>query len=278
MSILRKGKSIYLWIIVEKMINDLRRNDFYLTDTEKQEWDNHNILYNTIWFYLNKGLKRKFPDVEYSDAAISAYKKLDCYKKSEILYHTNVGKVLISRNKQVLSADLMTGWWNPVSYYLGWSNRKLITEELLNSIPNDDNIVISWIVEKKGKDESSAKALLDFLKVIYTEGNIIPAPINWKGRGIDSWSYKLEEIKEGKSFNAKAWNKYICKEYEDFNDFIKQNKLEMYVKNDKIVSFWDKNNEPSKWTKATDDQWEAYFTNVKRAIEDRYYSINGDFR
>ena len=261
------------------MINDLRRNDFYLTDIEKEEWDNRNILYNTIWFYLNKGRISKFPDIEYCDAAISAYKKLECYKECKIIYHTNSGKVLISRNGKVLSADLMTGWWNPVSYYLGWSNRKFITENLLNSIPseNNDSVVVSWLVKKIEKDCASAKALLEFLKFIYTEGNIIPAPVNWKGRGIDAWPYKLKEIKEGKLDDAVAWKEYIRNTYEDFNDFIEQNKLQMYIKNEKIVSFWNENNEPRKWTEATDDQWKDYFTNAKSAIEDRCTRINSYF-
>ena len=270
------------------MINDLRRNDFYLTDEEKKEWDNRNILYNTIWFFLNK---KYFPDIEYCDAAIKAYKKLDCYKDCTILYHTNVGKVLVSNNGEVLSADLMTGWWNPVSYYLGWTNRKSITKELLDSIPvaKDDEKVISWITENKSKDNSSAKALLDFLGVIYTEGNIIPSPVNWKGRGIDAWPYKVEKIidafktekkEEKKLYDAIAWGKYICDNYEGidqiqkFNDFIKQNKLEMYIKDNEIISFWDKNNKPNKWTDATDEQWKDFFNNAKKAIEDRYKSIN----
>ena len=40
---------------------DIRLNDYYLDEKEREDWNNRNILYNTIWFYLNK---RGMPDIE----------------------------------------------------------------------------------------------------------------------------------------------------------------------------------------------------------------------
>lgn len=52
---------------------DIRLNDYYLDEKEREDWNNRNILYNTIWFYLNK---RGMPDIEYSDVAVNIYKKI----------------------------------------------------------------------------------------------------------------------------------------------------------------------------------------------------------
>lgn len=57
-------------------MQDLRRTDFYLTLEEQNNWDDNNILYNNIWFFINK---QKMPDIEYSDAAISIFKSQDFY-------------------------------------------------------------------------------------------------------------------------------------------------------------------------------------------------------
>lgn len=259
------------------IIKDLRRNNYYLTELEKKEWDERNILYNTLWFYLNKGIINSIPDVEYSDAAIESYKKIKCFSSWNTISHSPAGKVLVSNKGEILNADLMTGWWNPTKYYLGWDKRSDITEELLKEIPKEkcESEVIKWIKEKTSNSAESAIAFLNFLKVVYTEGNIIPAPINWKGRGIDSWADKLEKIiePEPKLEMAKKWNQYIKSYFGERKIFIKKNLLEMYIQNENVISPWGEN-EPDSWTKATDAQWKNFFENVRKSIVNRNESIN----
>lgn len=139
-----------------------------------------------------------------------------------------------------------------------------------------------WYVQKKNNAEiKDCIALLDFLNVVYTPGNIIPAPINWRpGRGLDSWEMKLTAIFQNKEgYCAKVWNNYINDIFKDnsreekLKSFIKANKLEMYFKDGNIgschiVSFWGED-KPYPLAKATTEQWGNYFRITKELISER---------
>lgn len=260
------------------MEEDLRVSDFYLTEEEKCDWHNNNILYNTLWF-----AQKKFrPDIEYSKGAISSYK--------EIPFYNNWGctngrrKVLISPNSHSITADLMTGWWNPFKYFLKLTikGRENAIEELLTTVPkkNDIGVTIEWVKKKNNAEIEDCIAMLDFLNVVYTSGNIIPAPINWRGQGIDSWEYKLHKIFQyqddsaSADTNAKAWDDYINDNFQGSRQsFIEENKLQMYFNGDdyddrNIVSFWGED-KPSFWPGATTKQWGSYFKKAKELIYER---------
>ena len=270
------------------MEQDLRVNDFYLTEEQKCDWHKRNILYNTLWFAQNKSY---MPDIEYSDLAISNYKEIPCYKDWGCIYHSGGGKVLITPKGKIITADLMTGWWNPFKYFLKLpiDGRQESMEKLLEEVPkekDEKDRIIKWIQEKNNAAKEECNALLDFLNVVYTSGNIIPDPINWiSGRGIDSWEYKLHKIFQyqddstSDDANVKAWNDYINDIFkknsleENRKFFIEENRLQMYFKDDKfkddhIVSFWGKKI-PSGIAAATTEQWGNYFKITKELISER---------
>lgn len=263
-------------------LEDLRRNDFYLTPEEREEWDKNNVLYNTVWFYVNKSCI--MPDMEYSDKAIEIYKSQEHFEKWGVMYHHHGGKNLIKPDNSAFNADIMTGWWNPFKYLIGKESRKHLTEELLGKIPKSKSLESDFdelgrqakINELAEKKTETWKALIDFLRVVYTAGNIIPAPRNWVGNGLDGWDNKLECIFNGPSdTNTDSWRAYIFEEYagkkdeDKYKTFISENKLEMYFdKNNEIISFWG-GNRPKSFNTATEEQWKEYFENAQNCIESR---------
>lgn len=268
------------------MEKDLRVSDyFYLNNQEKCGWHNNNILHNTLWFAKEKSYK---PDIEYSDCAIKSYRYIPFYNNWGYTNRSGRGKVLKTPEGKDITADLMTGWWNPFKYFLQITKnkgRKKSIEELLETVPkkNDIGVTIEWVQKKNNAEIKDCIALLDFLNVVYTPGNIIPAPINWKGRGIDSWEMKLTEIFKNQNdcsnANTNKWNKHIndifpgSSREEKLESFIKANKLEMYFKDGNIdschiVSFWGED-KPSLFTKATTEQWGNYFRITKELISER---------
>ena len=231
------------------------------------------------------------PDIEYSDVAVNIYKKNSFFKNWDCVYHYG-GKVLCNpKTGEAFNADVMTGWWNPFKYFMGMNSRKDISENLLKMIPpkNDDDEIVGWLQEYvKDADDEDCRALIEFLKIVYTAGNIIPAPLNWKGQGMDAWDCKmtciLENILENNSGNkvtcSGAWAEYIKNEYRGENDenklkdFIKVNKLEMYFKDSllkdlSLCSLWGDEDKPEVWTKASKKQWKNYLNNARKCIIDR---------
>ncbi len=84
---------------------------------------------------------------------------------------------------EYITADIMNGWWYcfKTIYKLNES-RKAFRNKHYNMLPRMVN----------SKEE---KTLEKYLKVVYTIGNMTPAPYNPGGRGygeIDFWEYKLE--------------------------------------------------------------------------------------
>lgn len=268
-------------IVKDNEISDLRYTDYYMTSSEKTEWDKHDIIYNSIWFYLKKGY-----DVEYGDKAIESYQLLTPYKDLQYVYHGTNGKVLIIDN-QPFNSDIMTGWWNPFRYCFIKDNqksRKDLSEELWKEIQTKEN-VIDWLSEhRKNKNYADmsdvdeailAKEFIEFLKVIYSEGNIIPAPKNWSGGGLDSWCYKLISIYgNDRTQQAKLWRIYR----DNYNgDFINDHALSMYFnKDDKepidLTCIWG-DSIPDSFEGATNKHWYNYFKNMREMIVKRNKEI-----
>lgn len=283
---------------------DIRRYDFYLSKKEQDEWDKRNILYNTLWFYLNKS--NKYPEVEYSDTVIDIYKFLSPFKDWEIVYH-GYGKVFDppkykhTGKRGRFCADIMTGWWNPFKICVGLSCRKNITNELLNEIPQNDDYK-KWLNDKIIKafpheDLKNSRNLREnipelvekitsFLEVVYTIGNIIPAPINWlSGSSLDSWDNKVTIIKKNLNSNLPVkdggsnigdWYRYIEEEYNNsFDEFLKDNDLyfsEKIITIKKTISFFGKDINES-FSNVTIEEWIKFFTNAKEFIDGRNDAI-----
>lgn len=247
-------------------MNDLRRTDFYLTTDEQCKWDNRNILYNNIWFYINK---KGMPDIEYSDAAISIFQSQKKFQNWKVLYHPYGGKIISPPNSEPFNADIMTGWWNPTKYFLKLENRNKISEDLLNDIPPQKERLLEWVQSKNSSiNERQFNSFVNFLENIYTAGNLIPAPFNWKsGSSLDGWDYKLYKIINNKENKQGAlWYEYIKKHYKSLKEFVTQNNIQMYFdKNKQVISFW-KDDKPTSWSEATTEQWATYFKTASECI------------
>lgn len=112
--------------------------------------------------------------------------------------------------KDYTTADIMNGWWYcfKVVFDINDSRRSDKTLQFLNQIKSsiegmDDYEVVEYLCGEYKKDKSLYITLLEFLKVIYTIGNITPAKENRNRSRLDNWEDKLragnwtiEETKE----------------------------------------------------------------------------------
>ncbi len=105
------------------------------------------------------------------------------------------------------TADIMNGWWYGFkilfpdvligirqSHATRENMRRMI--EKIKDCPDKDVI---GVIRKDypTSDENDIKMFLGFLRVVYTMGNMTPAPINPPiGRGADMWEHKLNKYKE----------------------------------------------------------------------------------
>lgn len=262
------------------MINDLRCTEQYLSKKQIETWKDRNILYNTLWFSQNI----KGPDIEYSDAAIREYKKLKCYAKWKIVIKTHGQKVLEAPTYGVISADLMTGWWNPLRYFLKLdrsSNRKNLIKSLydkygkeLENTSNEETV--KWMTKTFSRNECACKKCLEFLKVVYTSGNMIPIASNYRsGSSLDGWDIKMYSLieKTYKTNQSKQWNEYIQKTFNSVEKFIEQNKLQHYLNGDEVDLFWDKTLKGG-FKEAHDEEWIKYFEKAERKISYRNELLN----
>ncbi|MDE7268233.1 MAG: hypothetical protein K2N89_12275 [Lachnospiraceae bacterium] len=262
------------------MINDLRCTEQYLAKEQIETWKERNILYNTLWFWLMV----KGPDVEYSDAAINEYKKLKCYAEWKVV-EKKAGKRVLNAPIGEISADLMTGWWKPFKFFLKLNNkinRKTCTKQFFDDfgsqLENMSNEEVSkWMAKEFGRDESACKKCLEFLKVVYTGGNMIPIITNYKsGSTLDGWDTKMLGLIDDELYNSKqvkSWNKYIQEVFGSVNEFINQNKLQHYLSGEKVDLFWDRTIKFG-YLKATDQEWKRYFEKVESKISYRNELLN----
>lgn len=268
-------------------MDDLRKIGNYLTEEEKKMWDKQNTLYNTLWF----DSQIDGPDIEFCDFAVKLYKKNIFFSEWKVIKH-GTGKSLETPSGIPISADLMTGWWNPFKRFLGKSgSRNEIVKQCLcelkkeNIVKKSDKEVAEWIAAKYGRCLIACESCIDFLKVVYSLGNIMPAATNIRpGSSLDGWDTKLSDIRiahKEQSISKKSikpWIDYITKEFITWEKFIEVNKLQMfYAKDDKkyetVMSLWGKN---VRIRYATDEDWTNYFNNAYARILTRTAMLECD--
>ena len=286
-------------------VRDIRASDFYLTKNEAKDWEKRNILYNTLWFYSNKS--NGYPEVEYSDEIINTFNRFTPFKDWEVVYHAG-GKVFNPACKHSgkgrFVADIMTGWWIPLKSFLNLkstSSKKELVEELILNLENNQLVtndislldLLAWFKNLNSKiNEQQLVAFLKFLEVIYTKGNIIPAPENpgqgggRGGPGLDSWQHKLSHRINCGNGASENWNTYIAtcynfkKENSNWVNFVESNFLEGYFEDNKtyrtMISFWPKNKDLNlnSGNNATLDDWATYFENATQCIVSRNIAID----
>lgn len=258
-------------------------------------WETQNVFYNTVCFSLNCKI-----DVEFSIDIWNLYRdKLPYFKDWEIKEHNKGNKLVPKGYDGYFSADIMTGWWNPFKYFVGFTGgerENICRMMLFDKIPEDKDTtkLLGWFQTlNKNIQKEHMESFLGFLEVVYTVGNVIPSPINRNyGNKLDAWDAKLSVIKDsfkGNKLTELAWNQYIYSCYggtsydkkfdnENFNIFIEKNYLEMYWDNKKkeIKFFWtDKNNQGQHIPQTLDD-WATYFKNATECIEERNKSIQDE--
>jgi len=254
-------------------MQDLRRGREYLSENAREEfahWEEHNIFFNTLFF----AREVKGADVEFSEGAVSEYKKMLPYKDWEI-WKDGVKSKLQSKSGKI-SADLMTGWWNPVKHFLHQSgSRRKIIKELYDTYAvckdYSDTEMVRLLAKEFGRSEDSCGKMLAFLKVVYTPGNMIPIACSYPaGSSLDGWDRKLMQLfdKDCRTITMKKWRKYIKGEFGTLENFVHQNKLEFFFIDQKIENgvelFWKRTGQ---FQKATDEEWGTYFDNARRKIE-----------
>ena len=144
-----------------------------------KEWVNWNVLYKTILYELSAS----------KDVESYAYVKQKAFE----MYCPNY--------KDYTTADIMNGWWYCFKVIFDLNDRRSDkTIQFLNQIKNsiegmDDYEVVEYLCGKYKKDKSLYITFLEFLKVIYTIGNITPAKENRNRSKLDNWEDKLREGK-----------------------------------------------------------------------------------
>ena len=209
-----------------------------------KDWDNNNMLYNSLMF------SKLYPgDVENSVADASLMPKQ--------------------------SDEKMRSWWTPTKIFLLGNKKELMQESrkeleevLLKRIPkgkNEKQLQESLSEIRYGKtgkiiEEGVINAFMGFLGSVYAMGNMTSAAVTSRGGALDNWDAKLKNIHEN---DIKEEAKWV--------DYVKTNKFECYfVDKDphkEIIPFWSYG--PSKLANATDKDWKEYFENAKKMIEER---------
>lgn len=188
------------------------------------EWDKWSILYKTLAYELSSS-----GDVEsYVYVREKAFEKYEDYLEC-------VGKDF--------TADIMNGWWycfktifNIESSRRSEETRNLL-KEILRKIKDcqDDEAVKKVLREENMIDVSISDDVIDsffdFLKVVYTVGNITPVPQggNVHGDALDSWEYKLFVSNAGRFKD----NYNVILHFEDYSDCSKWWDRIKEVKNDR---------------------------------------------
>ena len=286
---------------LREQYEDLRKQ--YLDSAQMEIWEKSNILYKTL-FYCTQISKKK-PDLEYSRKAVDSYMKLPFYKKWSTKYNDKNEEVRLiipsnEPNKEPveIAADIMTGWWYPFKYFMRldeWSEmgdaikefrdtygekkvnkyiRYIYLNKLykLQAIDSDEDTLVEWMAKKSKHSRESCQACLEFLKVVYTEGNMIPIIKNFHpGKSLDGWDYKMINIvDEGyNTAQAEKWRAYVKTYFEDVDNFVKANLLEDYYVNGKVLLLWSKDKPFNGFCEANEEEWKEYFTNAKERIVKR---------
>lgn len=194
------------------ILHDFRRDVVMRKrDMTWKEWDKWNILHKTIAYELSSS-----KDVEsYNYVKKRAFEKY-CPDYSE--YRT---------------ADIMNGWWYcfKVVFDIKSSRHSDETKRLLDKLYHkieglEEQEVVRILCKHYKKEERLYAVLLEFLKVVYTVGNITPAKENKNRARLDNWEIKL--VKGG--WNNKEKKKLHYDMYVE-NKIIRidENNLEIYM-------------------------------------------------
>ncbi len=165
-----------------------REHKIDLLKQTKKEWDSaKNILAKTLVYEVSPVCK----DVEgYSFVCKDSFREYcDNYEKK---YST---------------ADIMNGWWYCFKIFFpdvlsgrrqSDATRKNMKKLIVKIGDKKDKDVIGVIKEDYPcSNENDIKMFLSFLRVVYTIGNMTPAPINPPiGGGSDMWEYKLKKYRK----------------------------------------------------------------------------------
>ena len=136
---------------------------------------------------------------------LSPYKDVEHYPCVTDDYENYV----VQASEKYATADIMNGWWYCFKTLFGLDSthrRKghpQVPEvmEKIKDIEEEDLPGFLFENYPMGNPGSFSKdcyaAFLKYVKVVYTPGNITPAPINPSpGKGLDDWEYKLNRYKK----------------------------------------------------------------------------------
>ena len=162
-----------------------------------KDWDNNNMLYNSLMF------SKLYPgDVENSVADASLMPK---------------------QSDEKMRNDIMTSWWTPTKIFLLGNkkelmqkSRKELEEVLLERIPmGKDEEQLRESLSKIRHEKTGEKiekdvidAFMGFLGSVYAVGNMTSAAVTSRGGALDNWDAKLKNIHE----------KYIKEEITGFEE------------------------------------------------------------
>lgn len=210
-------------------------------------WNKRNMLFNSLKFYL------LFP--------------------GDIENQPLIDKKMI-KGRDLGTKDIMTSWWLPVKWFLFKTHngsRQDLTEELICRIPKSNNLEELTVSLSKIRHRDSqislekdvVQAMLDFLEVVYSVGNMTNAVIaNRRVGTLDSWDKKIEKIRE---------EEYYKPVYADWKTYVEDNYFQVFYEKGsdytKVKTFWK--GETINLKAASDDEWKAYFQNAKNCICDR---------
>lgn len=202
------------------------REDVVLRKRDKEYWNGWNtwnILYKTLAYELSSSY-----DVE-------RYK----YVRNQVFEIFSDYENYIDGNATL---DIMNGWWfcfktlfDIKTSRRSYQTRKFLLElsTKIKKFDRDDN-VISFICENYNIAETEMKSLYEFLKVVYTIGNITPISKNPSADCFDSWEYKLF-VSDSTRYLEPGYKKYF-----GFEDYSKDNiqwayKLKNSVEKNKVI-------------------------------------------
>lgn len=273
------------------MITDLRCTEQYLSEKLIKKWKERNIFYNTIWFSHKVAQKEiKGPDLEYSVAAIKEYVKINFYAEWDDTTKNGRSVLKPPSFDNPICADVMTGWWNPLKYFLKLYNLKemknvrvrekyienllvILRKEKLEGNESNEKVA-KRMAEIFDRNKSACEKCLEFLKVVYTGGNMIPIITNYcSGSSLDGWDTKMLGLISPRTNQDKKWHRYADEVFGSVDQFIIQNKLEHYLIDKKVDMFWDRK---SKFKEATDEEWKKYFEKAESKISYRNEVLNID--
>ena len=129
---------------------------------------------------------------------------------------------------EYITADIMNGWWYCFkTIYKLDESRKAFRK-------NHDNMLSQMV------NSEEEETLRKYLKVVYTIGNMTPAPYNPGGKGygeIDFWEYKLERYgKLYHNYNGDI-DKLLFQDYEPYIAGIKGVKYREYMETFDLVGY-----------------------------------------